>query len=127
MSLLPLPILCSAHRPYAVRGAVQKGAKDMLVATLWRARTDLTQEQQQQVIPRRAQWQPKARIVGEYWFLGSEPGEWQGVTIADVNDPSELMQDLMIWADVLEMSSHVAVGVDQGLPAAEAAAAAVTA
>ncbi len=99
----------------------------MLIATLWRARTDLTQEQQQQVIPRRAQWQPKANIVGEYWFLGSEPGEWQGVTIADVNDPSELMQDLMTWADVLELSSHVAVGVDQGLPAAEAAAAAVTA
>jgi hypothetical protein len=99
----------------------------MLVATLWRTRTDITQEQQQQVIPRRAQWQPRAKIVSEYWFLGSEPGGWQGVLIADVDDPSELMQDLMTWADVLELSSHVAVGVDQGLAAAEAATAAVTA
>jgi hypothetical protein len=99
----------------------------MLVATLWRIRTDLTQEQQQQVTPRRAQWQPKAKIVAEYWFLGAEPGEWQGVTVADVNDPSELMQDLMTWADLLEMSSHVAVGVDQGLPAAQQAAAAAAA
>lgn len=99
----------------------------MLVATLWRTRTDITQEQQQQVIPRRAQWQPRANIVAEYWFLGSEPGGWQGVVIADVDDPSELMQDLMTWADLLEMSSHVAVGVDQGLPAAQQAAAAAAA
>ena len=96
----------------------------MLVATLWRNRTDITEEQQQQGIPRRAQWQPKAKIVAEYWFLGAKPGEWQGVSIADVNDPSELMQDLMTWADLLEMSTHVAVGVDQGLPAAQQAVAA---
>ena len=85
------------------------------------------QEQQQKGIPRRAQWQPKAKIVAEYWVLGAAPGEWQGVTVADVNDPGELMQDLMTWADVLELSSHMAVGVDQGLPAAQAAAAATVA
>jgi len=95
----------------------------MLIATLWRPRIDLTQEQQQQVIPRRAQWQPKAKIVAEYWFIGAEPGEWQGITVAEVNDPSELMQDLLTWADVLEMGSHVAVGVAEGLPAAQQAAA----
>ncbi len=95
----------------------------MLVATLWKFRTDLTQDQQQQALPRRAQWQPKAKVVAEYWFLGAQPGEWAGVTIADVNDPSELLQDLMSWGDVLEMRSHVSVGVDVGLRAAQQAVA----
>ena len=93
----------------------------MLVATLWRVRPDLTPEQQQQGFSRRAQWQPKAKIAAEYWFLGAGPGEWAGVTIADVNDPGELMQDLQTWADQLEMSSHVAVSVDVGLRVAQQA------
>lgn len=93
----------------------------MKVATLWKARTDLTQEQQQQGLPRRAQWQPKARIVAEYWFLGAQRGEWAGLTVADVEDPAELMQDLLTWVDLLETRSFVAVTVEEGLSAAQQA------
>lgn len=100
----------------------------MLVATLWKMRTDLTQEQQQQGFPRRSQWKPKGKIVAEYWFVGAQQGEWAGVTIANVNDPSELQEDLMFWADLLETRTHVAVGVEEGLRTAlQAASAAVTA
>ena len=91
----------------------------MLVATLWKARTDISQEQQQQGLPRRAQWKPKGKIVAEYWFVGAQRGEWAGVTIAEVNAPSELMEDLMTWADLLEMRSYVVVGVEEGLRAAQ--------
>jgi hypothetical protein len=49
------------------------------------------------------------------------------VTIADVNDPGELQEDLLFWADLLEMRTHVTVGVEEGLRAAmQAASAAVT-
>ena len=95
----------------------------MLVATLWKQRTDLTQEQQQQGFPRRAQWKPKGRIVAEYWFVGAQRGEWAGITIAEVNDPSELMGDLMFWDDLLEMRTHVVVGVEEGLRTAQQIAA----
>lgn len=91
----------------------------MLVATLWKNRTDITQEQQQQGYPRRAQWKPKGKIVAEYWFLGAQRGEWAGVTVADVKDPSELMVDLMTWEDLLEMRSYVVIGPEEGLRAAQ--------
>ena len=91
----------------------------MLVATLWKARTDISQEQERQGFARRAQWKPKGKIVAEYWFVGAQRGEWAGVTVADVNDPSELMADLMTWDDQLEMRTYVVVGVEQGLRAAQ--------
>lgn len=100
----------------------------MLFATLWKARTDITAEQLQQGLPRRMQWHPRGHIQAEYWFIGAQRGDWAGITIADVDDPSQIFEDLGAWADLLEMRTHLCVPVDQGLRMAQqAAAAAVTA
>lgn len=96
----------------------------MLFAILWKLRTDLPAEQLQQSLPRRAAWKPKSRMVSEYWFVGAQRGEWAGVSIAEVDDPATIYEDLQGWQDLLEMRAHLVVESEQGLRIAQQAMAA---
>ena len=87
----------------------------MIVVTLWKARQGLTADQQAQGFARRVQWQPKGRMLAEYWFQGSGADEPAGLTIADVTDVSQLFEDLATWQDLLEVRSYIAVSAEDGL------------
>ena len=99
----------------------------MRMATLFRIRTDIPQEKALETYSRRAQWEPKAKVVDEHWFVGAQRGEWAGLIVTEADDSSTFMQDTLFWADLLEMRSYASIGAGDGLRVAQEATAAATA
>jgi len=89
----------------------------MLFVTLYRARPGLTREQQQEIYTRRLQWNfdPTAKVIGEYFLVGTGPEEPTGVLIYESDNAVAEYRDHSVWTDLLEVRTHIAISAEEGL------------
>ena len=88
----------------------------MLFVTIYRARPELTREQQQEIFTRRLQWKfdPTSKLIGEYFLVGTGPAEPAGVLIYEADNPVVQYRDFLAWNDLLDIRTYSAIPAAEG-------------
>jgi hypothetical protein len=96
---------------------MERRGRVMLFVTIYKPRPELTREQQQEIYTRRLQWNfdPTTKVIGEYFLIGTSPEDPTGVLIYESDNAVAQDRDHAVWADLLDIRTHLAIPAEEGL------------
>jgi hypothetical protein len=77
-------------------------------------RSSVSAAERDAALARRGSWQYPAgiRLISEYWPFGSTA---QVITTFSTDDPGSIMELILEWSDVFDITVHPAVSAEDGL------------